>query len=360
LNPRIEAISEQMASTLADAKSITSRAKAEKRSLTAAEDRDVTMALDNCRRMKAERDSLIEADREAREARSATGKSLGWKAVASPLSKGERNWSGRLIDILGKGAEVDDLEDRAIKVEAGVRPLLQDTRRLFSLLPSSDPGTALHVENLVIDHEGLESGVVERDPLSTSAKAEANVAIRVDSVDLKQYAVMSGMIPNAAFRSVSQLSPAIQAAMGRELDKALDAAAFTALAAALPATVSGGGSTMDQLRIAKGDLIAAGAEGPFIAVISDEDAAVFDLTTEVDMPRGFPFGLTIVSLPGINPGEGFVFSREALHLYQGAARLDSDPYTGFETNQTQLRLEYEALAVVREPGAIVALEPLTS
>jgi hypothetical protein len=365
LNPKIASLESSMRRTLQSAREITDLVKSEKRAMTEDEAQDVQDMLDNVERMKAERQSLTEADREAKSIRSKTGRSIGWKSVATPFTKGARSWDGRLEAILGKGADVSDLEDRAIAREEGIRPLLEDTRRFHSLLPSSDPGTALHIESTKITARGLAAGStylpesgsdsVERDPMSTSAKAEADVAVAVEQVDLKQYALMSGYLPNAAFRSVEQLSPVMGAALGRELDIALDEAARAALEGAGASGPSAGSTVIEKLRYAKADLIANGVAGPFLAVISDVDAATIDLTPAVDMPSQFPFGLTITALPGIAAGEGFVLSREAMHEYKGSARLDSDPFSKFDTNETQLRLEFEALVEVRESSAIIDL-----
>lgn len=376
METRLKAVESQMRELIKTSRTTLDTAKAEERELTAEEQDGIKSRISALEALKSERDSLLEAGEDAAGIRARIGGASkgGWKAVAEGFVKareaGRRDHviDARLIDIHGKGAEVDDLLDAATRTEAGIRPLLEDGRKFSALLRTSDPGDALHLEHFSIDARGLAAGSsygtgdgesgsmsVERSPLSTEPKAEADVSVGQDSVDIRQFAITSGMIPNAAFKSVGALRGIIEASLGRELDKALDQHALQALADASPSAVSGGSGIVAKLRYAKADLVSAGVAGPYIAVIGDEDAVTIDLTVAEDMPAAFPFGMAIAVLPGIDAGDGFVMSQSAMTLHKGAARLDADPFTGFNTNETNIRLEYEALAVVDEPSAIISL-----
>lgn len=165
----------------------------------------------------------------------------------------------------------------------------------------------------------------------------------------------SWTIPNQLFESEPALSAVLESSLGRELDQALDAHVLNQLEAAGIPTVSAGSSVMEKLAYAAADIRAAGGN-PEFAVISESDAIAVGMTTSEDMPSGYPFGLQVVASPFIASGDGLVGDRSGAVLYGGPAKFDADPYTGFSTNETRVRLEYNALLHVREADKFVLLQ----
>jgi hypothetical protein len=363
-NAKLKALESFARQTLADAKRITDKAEAEGRVLTESEEHRLNSMLCEVDRVKPEILALREAAREAAGIR-ASGKTKGWDAVAKTLSKahskadgGRIGWEGKLKDVDVKGVTITDMLAESTKVEAGVRPLLEDSRRFHNLLPSSDPGNALHIDAFSIEARGLAGGseAVERDPMSTGAKAVADLTIGIEEVDMRQFAVTSGAVPNQAFRSAPELSRILAAALGRELDEALDAHAVGALQASMPDVEASGSSLIEKLRHGKATLAARGVDGPFIAVIGDSDAAELDLMPADTLPHAFPFGISIaVVADALIDGNAYLMAANAIRKYRGAARLDVDPFSGFANNTSNTRLEYEALVTVVEPSAILDL-----
>lgn len=374
MNPKqkVAAIESQMREILKHAKKIT---HGKNGAMTPEEEAEVELHLRDLENLRPQLEAAREAAAKADGVRSKTGPATdGWTKAATGLGKvapGDKVVLP-LADLLRrKDADVADQEALAIRRESGVRPILEDSRNLYSLFSAVDPGAgALHVEALRMASRGLADGSVyliadaesgefsvERSsPLSVEPKAEVDLAVELGSDPLKAFAALVSNIPNQAFQSVPALSGILAASLGRELNLALDAHVIAMIAAASPAVVSGGGDMAGKLRTAINDLRAAGITGPFTAVISPEDSALFDLMTEVDSPRGFPFGLKIIDNPNVAPGEGYVLDAStAGTLFRGAAALDKDALSGFDTNESRVRMEWNGLFIVNEVSAIISL-----
>jgi hypothetical protein len=358
---KAEAVEASIKTLLDGAKAIVEKAKSENRDMRPDEKHEADSKLNEVERLKPELKSARAAAAEADRLAGKTGKATGWKSVADALAKAgdgpqPRSWEGRLGDVFGKAVDADDQLADATREQPGIRPLLEDRRSFAALLDQSDPGTALHIETTSVLSRGLAAGsaAVERDPLSTDAKAVMDLVVSIDQADLRQFAITSGDVPNAAFRSVAGLSGILAASLGRELALSLDDHALAALETSTPDVVSGGSSMVEKIRYAIADLRGRGVAGRIICVISDADAVALDLALPDTLPDRFPYGAEIVALPGLSAGEGYALADGAMHLFKGAARLDVDPFTSFTTNQSDMRLEFEALATVQEPSAIIA------
>lgn len=284
----------------------------------------------------------------------------GWTTAAKALVKGERHVEVKLADLMGKDLDAADMFAESTFHEPGLRPLLEDQRNIVGALPTADPGQgALHVDEFVITSRGLAAGSadVERSPLDATAKAEVDLVIDLESADLKQYAALVSDLPNQAFDSIDGLTQLLVSALGRELTKRLDDATLAAIEAALPATVSGGTGFLGKVRRAISDLEDNGARAA-LAIVSPEDLEAIDMMTEDEVPIGFArdrFGLRYIAHPSLAAGEGYVLDPAGIVLYRANAKFDRDDVTGFDTNSSRVRLEYNALALVREPGRIIDL-----
>jgi hypothetical protein len=339
------------------------------------EEAEVQLIFRDLEDIKPKYQAAKKAADEADGVRSKTGSSSsnGWTKAAKGLTRVAPG--DKVILPLGdllrrKDADVDDQLDLAIRRDSSVKPLLEDKRNLASLFGSVDPGAAaLHVEALKIESRGLSTGSnylisetasgelsVERSsPMSVEAKAEVDIEITLDSDPLKQFALLAEHIPNQAFASVPALAAILAAALGRETQIALEAHVVEQIEAASPSPVSGGADILAQIRRGISDLQDSGVSGPFVAVISTEDQEAIDLTPSVDLPSGFPF-CKIVSNPAIAVGEGYVLEPDSAGtLYRGAAALDKDALSYFDTNESRVRMEFNALFVVTEASAIRSL-----
>ena len=291
------------------------------------------------------------------------GDGSGWDRAAKAFVKGDRHVEVKLASLMArKGVEADDVYDEATLHRGGIRPLLEDTRTIIGALPMADPGSgSLHVDEFVITSRGLAEGSedVERDPLDTStAKALVDIAIDLESTPLKQYAALVEDCPNQAFETIDGLTSLLFTSLGRELTKRLDSAVLEAIVNASPAMVSGGSSFLGRIRRAISDLEANGARAA-LAVVSPTDLEAVSMMTQDEVPIGFArdrFGLRYLAHPALGEGEGYVLDPAGIVLYRAGAKFDRDDTTGFDKNVSRVRLEFNALALVREPGRIIALD----
>lgn len=357
---KVASIEAQIESLLSAGKSITHKASAEKRGLTDEERLTIDSNLAEAKRLKPQLVQAREAAAAVKTARSKGGRVDGFGKAAVALVKGQQKYAGRLRDFV-KDATVTDALAEATRREPGIAPLREDSRNLYSLLSSTDPGAgALHVEDFRVDARGLAAGsaAVERDPMAQTAKAEIDVSIDLASADMKQFAALISSIPNQAFESVPALQALLASALGRELAIALDAHVLAAIQAANPAAVSGGVSVFEQLARAVSDLKAAGGNAD-VAILPPDVLEEIALTPADQLPSGWlrdRFGIgRIIDSPAVN-GIGYVADLSGAHLYRGSMSMERDSSSGFDTNESRVRAEYNALAVIREPAMFIEID----
>ena len=166
-------------------------------------------------------------------------------------------------------------------------------------------------------------------------------------------------IPNALLEAESSLEAFLSSEMQLQLDQALDGHVLDAIEAANPDSGNTGTGLHEKLRHAKAAMNEKGAN-PSVALISPTDAVALDLLTEDDVPRGFPFGLSFVEHAGVTDPI-LIDPRVAGVLYRGNVRVESNPYSGFSKNTTDLRAEFSALMVVRNADGLYRIgEPASS
>jgi hypothetical protein len=342
-------IERAMRSELDRAKAITAPAAKEGRGLTDAERKSVDGHLERVKELKAEELRTKLALDEAAGIRGKVGEEDGFKSLARQIVAAGR---GEVrMKALTQSADNDQL---AVRV-AGITGLPEDTRYIFGLFESSDPGTALSITDFrMVSRSVTESGSagpIERDPLSDDEKAELDVEVDGFTADLAQLAVMCREIPNALLKSEPALGGLLGSEMRKALNRALDAHVVAAIAAASP-DAGGSGSSVEEL--VRSGITAMQAKGvsPNVVVLNPEDAETVDLHTAVDSIVRFPFGLRVVVSTDVEAGAPLLIDTSvAGHLYQGGLEAASDPYTGFSRNTTQIRSEFNCLMVVRNADA---------
>jgi len=282
----------------------------------------------------------------------------GWKAVAERLSKGERDFSVPMSDVLGKAVSDANgaFEAATLRVEDGITQLPLDQRYIFNLFPQRDATGALHVSDFRQSARSLpESGTgVERDPLSTAEKQELDVAIDLASEDMRQLAVVIKDIPNALIENVEGLTAFLNAEMERQINAALDAHVVAAILASTPDVSAGSGASVaEELRFAKAELAAKGLRAN-IAILPPAELAALDVMPAIEKPGAFPYGLALAESPALDAGL-LADTGVAGVLYRGQMRFAANPYTGFSKNTTDLRLECEALFIVRNEDGFMEI-----
>jgi hypothetical protein len=85
--------------------------------------------------------------------------------------------------------------------------------------------------------------------------------------------------------------------------------------------------------------------------VTPAQAVDIDTTPAIDMPREFPYGLSVRESK--SAGHALVIDPAVAGvLYLGALKADLDPFTGFSENTTDLRLECSVLFFVRNGDGI--------
>jgi hypothetical protein len=359
VHEKVASLEAQISDALTRADGIVQNAKAEGRSLTKAEDRDVREYIADVEAMKPKLKAAREAAGETDDLRSKVGASDGWKTVARGLARlsGGGKVTVELGDLLGKDVVTPPTTEMGISRRAGIQPLQEDLRRMFQALPTSDPGIGtLHIEHLEIASHGVASGTVERDPLSETTKAEVDVDINYESMDMKSFAAKASGIPQQLFASEPQLAQMLQATIGLELDEALDSHVYKTLDDhAGIAVVSGGSDFQTKLRRSITDLRKNGATAS-VAFVSDADMETMDNFSAQDesLPRDYPWGLTLIPSPLLQAGEFFTLDPSGVLLHRAGAQFMRDPFSGMAENTERVRLEFNALCEVIEPLKVIA------
>jgi hypothetical protein len=365
-NARLGVIEDTMRALLAEARSVTDTAGKAKRALTADEKSVIEDRMSKVDELAAERKSLVEAGATADSIRSKAAGRDGFARLAKAIvdAKGAPvAFTADLKDFAGKGVTATDVSDAA-KIEVpGIGAQLENLDSIYQVFAQASPGTALSVEEFSVTGREV-TGTIERDPLSTSAKATLDVTIAADSEDLKQFALILDGIPNAlAGAGGGALDAALREQMRRALYAELDDHVMAKIDAAAT-YVSTGSDIYSKIRACVSALRSTGAN-PTHAVISEADAATIDLDAADEVPQAWPFGLTVLVHPDV-ADSGYVFDASGLQMYLGGLSAQTDPFAGvdganFSKNMFDLRAEFTALGHVREAGKFTKfdLSPLT-
>ena len=356
----INSLNVEIRSAIEEAKGITEAATKANRGLTAAEDKKVKGLLEKAGRLKTERDAADAALTKADEIRRSVGGGSGFKSLAAQVIANGRG------EIRLKSVTETDADLLSTRIEGGIRRLPADERYLYPVLPSQDPGAALHVQDFRVTARGV-TGTIERDPLATTDKAEADVTIEGFTADMKQLAVMVAGVPNALLASEAQLSSVLESEMNLKLRGALDAHVLSQIDAASVDHLSSvsydptinGFNAQGAIREGLSHMALSGFK-PDVVAISPSAAEDIDLTKVTDEVSAFPFGLRVVVSPDIDThfagAPVLIDTSNAGVLYQGSLALQSDPYSGFAQNTVDLRAEFLALCVIRRPDAILVCD----
>jgi hypothetical protein len=240
----------------------------------------------------------------------------------------------------------------------GIVPMGKDERFLWPLLPSTDTGRMLSIEDYRQTARTL-TGTVERAIDATTAKATVDVTLALVTEALKQEAVLMPSIPNAILQNIPTLDT-FMASEGRfQIDKALDAHVLAQIVAATPAFGNTGTGLIAQVRNGIATMRAGGAN-PTILVVNPTDLAALDLSVQPTVGGYiFPLASTGSSSPlwnlkvverigsaGTDPP--YLIDPQMLGtLYLGAMQFDADPFSEFSKNLTTLRVEVNCLYHVR-------------
>ncbi|MCU1359960.1 MAG: hypothetical protein JWN99_1249 [Ilumatobacteraceae bacterium] len=242
----------------------------------------------------------------------------------------------------------------------GIAVFGQDTRFLWPNLPSVDAGNDTAVSDFVQSARSL-TGTVQRAIDATTTKANVDTTIAATVEAIAQFAVTINSVPNIVLQSVPQMTAFLSGEGQFQVSKALDDHVLAQIVAATPAFGKTGTTTIDKVRNAIAAMRALGAN-PNVLVVNPTDAAALDLfrvggSTTTDGPYAFDtssapshplWGLKIVERIGGGSDPMYLLDTAMLGvLYVGQVRFDADPYSGFKSNTTTLRVETNALMHVR-------------
>ncbi|MDP9302539.1 MAG: phage major capsid protein, partial [Actinomycetota bacterium] len=239
-----------------------------------------------------------------------------------------------------------------------ISPLGQDKRFVYSRLVTRSAGESSSVQDFRQASRTL-TGTVQRNLNSTAAKATLDVSVSAVSEDLVQMAVVIPTIPNQILQSIPAFTDFLNSEGTFQISKALDNHVLAQVVAATPSFGNTGTTLVDKIRTAIGVMRAAGAS-PTLAVLNPTDAASLDLLADAggyrfigrDQGTSSPlFGLDVVERIGGGSDPLYLYDPQMLGiLYVGSMRFDADPYTGFASNTTNLRVEMNVLFHVRQVG----------
>ncbi|MDP9328030.1 MAG: hypothetical protein M3P10_07470 [Actinomycetota bacterium] len=236
-----------------------------------------------------------------------------------------------------------------------VVPLGQDSRFLFPRLVTTSAGESSTVLDWKQSVRTL-TGTVARTLNAVTSKATLDTTVAAVTEDLQQFAVVLPTIPNQILESIPAFTSFLNAEGAFQIAKAIDTHVLAQIVASTPAFGNTGTTNVDKVRNAVGVMRGGGAD-PSILAVSPTDASAIDLQADaggyIFATRGTGtasplFGQTIVERIGGGSDPMYLIDPEMLGvLYIGSMRFDADPYTGFATNTTNLRVEVNALFHVR-------------
>ena len=234
-------------------------------------------------------------------------------------------------------------------------PLGMDQRFLFPNLPTAPAGESSTVLDWKQSARTL-TGTVNRVLSSVAAKATLDVTVAAVTEDIQQFAVVLAAIPNQILESIPAFTDYMNGEGQFQIAKAIDTHVLSQIVAATPSFSNTGTTTIDKVRTQVGTMRGAGAN-PTLLVVNPADATALDLSADAggyvfatrDTGTASPiFGCRVIERIGGGTDPMYLVDPELLgRLYLGNMRFDADPYTGFASNTTSLRVEVNALFHVR-------------
>jgi len=234
-------------------------------------------------------------------------------------------------------------------------PLGQDQRFLFPRLNTTSTGQNTTVLDWKQSVRTL-TGTVARTLNAVTAKATVDTTTAAVVEDLQQFAVVLPTIPNQILESIPAFTDFMNSEGAFQIGKAIDTHVLAQIVASAPLFSTTGTTLIDKVRTQIG-LHRAGGANPTLLVMSPTDATTLDLLADAggyifptrDTGSASPlYGCTVVERIGGGADPIYLLDPDMLGvLYMGSMRFDADPYTGFSTNTTNLRVEVNALFHVR-------------
>jgi hypothetical protein len=234
-------------------------------------------------------------------------------------------------------------------------PLGQDQRFLFPRLNTQSTGESTTVLDWKQSVRTL-TGTVARTLNAVTSKATLDTTTAAVVEDLQQFAVVLPTIPNQILESIPAFTDFMNSEGAFQIAKALDTHVLAQIVASTPLFSNTGTTLIDKIRTQIGTMRGSGAN-PTILVLNPTDATSLDLLADAG---GYVFatratgtsspiyGCTVVERIGGGTDPIYLIDPEMLgRLYIGNMKFDADPYTGFATNTTNLRVEVNALFHVR-------------
>jgi hypothetical protein len=234
-------------------------------------------------------------------------------------------------------------------------PLGQDTRFLYPRLLTVPVGENSTVLDWKQSARTL-TGTVQRNLNSVAAKATLDVTVAAVTEDITQFAVVLAAIPNQILESIPAFTDFMNTEGSFQISKAIDTHVLAQIVAAAPLFSNTGTTLVDKIRTQIGTMRASGAN-PTLLVLNPTDATSLDLLADAG---GYVFatratgtsspiyGCDVVERIGGGSDPIYLIDPEMLgRLYVGNMRFDVDPYTGFASNTTSLRVEVNCLFHVR-------------
>jgi hypothetical protein len=238
----------------------------------------------------------------------------------------------------------------------------RDERHIWQAIPPGEPvdiGTAA-----ITDYKQTGSrtvtGSVERDPIATTSKAKLGLAVSLENLPLKQFAVVVNEVPAKLFDFIPIFQQFLVSELSYQISLALDAHVLAEIAAASPPTSKEGSTLIEQCRNAVAAMRKLGAK-PSVLALSPADAAALDVQksgTEGleqyifatrDTGSSSPlYGNTIIEVPVGLTAPVLLDPMILGAMYSGMAMVQADPFTGLDTNEVRLRVEAEALCHIRD------------
>jgi hypothetical protein len=234
-------------------------------------------------------------------------------------------------------------------------PLGMDQRFLFPNLPTAPAGQASTVLDWKQSARTL-TGTVNRVLSSVAAKATLDVTVAAVTEDIQQFAVVLAAIPNQILQSIPAFTDYMNSEGQFQIAKALDTHVLSQIVAATPSFSNTGTTLIDKIRTQIGTMRGNGAN-PTLVVLNPTDSTSLDLLADAggykfplrDTGTSSPlFGCRVIERIGGGSDPIYLIDPEMLgRLYIGDMSFDADPYTGFASNTTSLRVEVNAIYHVR-------------
>ena len=246
-----------------------------------------------------------------------------------------------------------------------ITEMARDERHLFDVFPTElVEDTALGISDYRQTGERVVSGgSVERDPISTAAKAQLSLEVTAESLALRQVAVVLEKVPSKLIEALDTFQAFLQNELAFQLRLALDAHVAAALAASGPAKGEAGSDLISKIRKAVEAARAAGAK-PSVLAVSPAVASELDLTKR-NWATSSPFATSVAarlcsgcrwSKCPVSAKPTLIDPNTAGVLYLGMARLFVDQWSGLAKNEVRLRLEAETLMWVRDAHGLYVID----